>query len=67
LNSTLESKALEVWQSGKWTWYVLKKWQNNDNEFNAKWLCAIVNPDYPSGHIEDVLVEHVKRQAVRVK
>ena len=31
--------AYEVWSDGSWTWYVLKKWQVDDDKPFARWFC----------------------------
>lgn len=60
--------AYEVWQSldGSWTWYVLKKWQVDDNKENARWFCDVVTPIVPEGEMGDVYVKEIKDNAKRV-
>ena len=36
--------AYEVWQYGQQLFYVLKKYQANDEAPYARWLCATTNP-----------------------
>lgn len=60
----------EIWQSkdGSWTWYVLKKYQADDNKPFARWLCYVVSPFVPDGEVGDVYVETVRRDgSIRVK
>ena len=61
--------AYEVWQTedGSWTWYVLKKYQVNDNKQYARWLCDVVTPIVPNGETGDVYVADIKSQAIRIK
>ena len=60
--------AYEVWQSldGSWTWYVLKKWQADDNKPYARWFCDVVTPFVPNGETGDVYVSEIKENATRV-
>ena len=60
-------KAYEVWQAGSWTWYVLKKWQADDNKPYARWFCDVVTPICPDGEMGDVYVEEIKQNATRIK
>lgn len=61
--------AYEVWQSfdGSWTWYVLKKWQENDARPYARWFCDVVTPICPDGEMGDVYVAEIKSAARRIK
>lgn len=61
--------AYEVWQTpdGSWTWYVLKKWQADDNKPNARWFCDVVTPFVPNGEMGDVYVSEIKANATRIK
>lgn len=61
--------AHEVWQTpdGQWTWYVLKKWQNDDNKPFARWFCDVVTPIVPDGEKGDVYVKEIKEVAKRIK
>ena len=62
--------AHEVWQTvdGAWTWYVLKKWQKDDNKPYARWFCDVTSPIVGErGEMGDVYVEEIKRYAVRIK
>jgi len=61
--------AYEVWQSHNksWTWYVLKKWQVNDNKQYARWFCDVVTPICPDGELGDVYVKEIKENAIRIK
>lgn len=60
--------AYEIWQTldGTWTWYVLKKWQIDDDKPRARWFCDVVTPICPNGELGDVYVADIKAQAVRV-
>lgn len=59
--------AYEVWQAGDWTWYVLKKYQADDNKPYARWFCDVVTPICPEGEMGDVFVSEIKQYAVRTK
>ena len=61
--------AYEVWQSldGTWTWYVLKKWQADDNKPYARWFCDVVTPICPDGEMGDVFVSEIKQNARKIK
>ena len=58
----------EVWQSldGTWTWYVLKKWQVDDNKPYARWFCLVKSPIVPDGEMGDCYVKDIKSAAVKV-
>lgn len=62
-------KAYEVWQTfdGSWTWYVLKKWQKDDNKVGARWFCDVVTPIVPNGEMGDCYVADIINQAKRIK
>lgn len=62
-------KAYEVWQTpdGSWTWYVLKKWQADDDKPYARWFCDVVTPIVPEGEMGDVYVSEIKEYARRVR
>ena len=60
-------KAYEVWQAGSWTWYVLKKWQGDDDKPYARWFCDVVTPICPDGEMGDVYVAEIKQHATRIK
>lgn len=62
-----ETDAYEVWVCEDWTWYVLKKWQANDDKPFARWFCKVVTPMAPSGDLGDVYVSEIKAIAERVK
>jgi hypothetical protein len=61
--------AYEVWQTtdGSWTWYVLKKYQADDDKPYARWFCEVVTPYTPEGELGDVYVSEVKKNAQRVE
>ena len=59
--------AYEVWQAGTWVWYVLKKWQADDDKPYARWFCLVVTPiTGPRGEMGDVYVEEIKSVAYRL-
>jgi len=60
--------AYEVWATadGSWTWYVLKKWQADDDQLYARWFCDVVTPMCPNGEMGDVYVQEIKRSARRI-
>lgn len=59
--------AYEVWQAGTWTWYVLKKWQADDDKPFARWFCLVVTPNTGSrGEMGDVYVSEIKSVAHRI-
>jgi hypothetical protein len=60
------SNPYEVWQAGTWTWYVLKKWQANDDKPFARWFCLVKTPIVPDGELGDVYVSEIKGQAHRI-
>lgn len=62
-------QAYEVWQSrdGSWTWYVLKKWQADDDKPYARWFTEVVTPMTPNGELGDTYVSEIKANAVRIK
>lgn len=61
--------AYEVWRTpdGSWTWYVLKKWQTDDDKECARWFCDVVTPICPDGELGDVYVREIKSVAVKIK
>ena len=61
--------AYEVWQTsdGSWKWFVLKKWQRDDDKPFARWFCLVKSPIVPKGEIGDVYASEIKENAVRVK
>lgn len=59
--------AYEVWSNGNWTWYVLKKWQVDDNKPFARWFCDVVTPMCPNGEMGDVYVSDIKTCATRIR
>jgi len=62
------SDPYEVWVAGDWTWYVLKKWQADDEKPYARWFCKVVTPmTGDAGDLGDVYVSEIKRYARRVK
>ncbi|MBV9688972.1 MAG: hypothetical protein JO202_04590 [Ktedonobacteraceae bacterium] len=72
-NKTVDREnAYEVWQSpdGKWTWYVLKKYQTPEREEHnpyAKWYCNVVSPmTKDRGETGDCYVYEIKEQAKKL-
>lgn len=62
-----DNDPYEIWQHGDWTWYVLKKWQANDDKPYARWFCKVVTPmTGPSGDLGDVYVSDIKSVATKV-
>ena len=64
-----ETDAYEIWKlpGANWTWYVLKKWQGNDDKPYARWFCMVKTPYVPDGEAGDVYVSEIKAQAKRIK
>ena len=63
--------AYEVWQSydGRWTYFVLKKYQSPEKEAAnplARWLVFVKSPAYPNGWTEDGYVSTIKRGTQQV-
>lgn len=62
-----DTNPYEVWQAQDWTWFVLKKWQADDDKPYARWFCKVVTPmTGESGDLGDVYVADVKRYAKRI-
>jgi hypothetical protein len=68
--------AYEVWENvlpifdcpiGSWKWYVLKKWQIDDNKPYARYFCLVTSPIVPEGEYGDVYVSEIKSVAKRIK
>ncbi len=61
--------AYEVWQTadGSWTWYVLKKYQADDDKQYARWFTLVDSPFVPNGELGDTYVADVKSNARRIK
>lgn len=61
-------KAYEIWSNSPilpgWTWYVLKKWQIDDNKPFARWFCCVKTPIVPEGEYGDVYVKDIKIDAM---
>lgn len=58
----------EIWisQDGQWKWYVLKKYQVDDNKPYARWFCYVTSPFCPGpngGEYGDTYVKDIKSQA----
>lgn len=65
-----KDKAYEVWSGGGWTWYVLKKYQAPDKEYEnpyARWFCLVESPFVPEGEMGDVYISEIKTNARRIK
>mgnify|MGYP001582356862 CR=1 FL=1 len=61
----------EVWGNSPllpdWNWYVLKKYQNQENEDKnqlARWFCCVKTPIVPEGEYGDVYVKDIKIDAM---
>ena len=51
----------EIWKYGDWEWRVLKKWQADDNEPYARWLCAVKSSfTFGSWEYGDTYVQDIK-------
>ncbi len=65
------NNAYEIWQLRDWTWYVLKKYQSEENEAKnqyARWFCLVTNSIVGErGEMGDVYVKDIKQDAIRVK
>lgn len=62
--------AYEIWATpdGSWKWYVLKKWQADDNKEYARWFCDVTSPIVgEGGEMGDVYVSEIKSVAIRIK
>jgi len=59
--------AYEIWQCGQWKWYVLKKWQADDNKPFGRWFCLVKSPMVPQGEYGDVYVDEIKSCAIKIK
>jgi len=61
--------AYEIWETpdSTWTWYVLKKYQADDSQPYARWLCEVVSPFTPQGETGDTYVKDVRENAIRIK
>jgi len=61
----------EIWGDSPslpgWTWYVLKKWQADDDAPQARWFCLVKTPIVPEGEIGDVYVKDIKDIALATK
>ena len=66
LKTRPKDQPYEVWQAGTWTWYVLKKWQADDDKPYARWFCNVVTPICPDGEMGDVYVSEIKESATRI-
>jgi hypothetical protein len=65
-----KDNAYEVWATpdGSWKWYVLKKYQADDDKQYARWFCLVVSPFVgESGELGDTYVSDVKSNAIRIK
>lgn len=64
-----EEDAYEVWQSrdGSWKWFVLKKWQADDEKPYARWFVKAYSPFCPEGEMGDEYVSEIKKHGIRIK
>lgn len=63
--------AYEIWvtPNGQWWWYVLKKYQNEENEAKneyARWFCDVISPIVPDGEMGDCYVKDIKSVAKKL-
>ena len=60
----------EIWGNSpllpNWKWYVLKKWQADDDKEYARWFCLVKTPIVPEGEYGDVYVKDIKDDAQAV-
>jgi len=66
------NQAYEIWQTpnGQWTWYILKKYQNEENESKnhySRWYTFVTSPIVPDGEYSDTYVKDIKSVAKRIK
>ncbi len=67
LKERKKENPYEVWaNSSGWTWYVLKKWQVDDNKPYGRWMCFVTSPFCPDGEYGDVYVKDIKGYAVKL-
>jgi hypothetical protein len=76
-NKTVKKEnAYEIWENsipfmdcpvGTWTWYVLKKWQADDDKEYGRWFCFVTSPFCPEGEYGDTYVWDIKSVAKRIK
>lgn len=60
--------AYEIWENEfGWRWYVLRKYQADDNKKYARWYCFVQSPFVPSGEYGDEYVENIINSAKRIK
>lgn len=59
--------AYEVWAVNGWTWYVLKKWQADDNKPGARWFTLVESPFMPDGELGDTYASEIMEVARRIK
>lgn len=58
--------AYEIWKSKDgFTWYVLKKYQADDNREFARWFCFVTSPFAPEGEYGDTYVSDIKSYATK--
>lgn len=59
----------EIWENEiiQWTWYVLKKWQADDNKVGARWFCLVKTPIVPQGEMGDCYSKEIIDNAMRIK
>lgn len=65
-----KENAYEVWSANGWTWYVLKKYQAPDKEYEneyARWFCLVESPFVPDGELGDVYISEIKSNARRIR
>lgn len=54
----------EVWEGKGWTWYVLRKYQANDDKPYAIAFCFVTSPYCPEGEFGDTYIQDYQDIAV---
>ncbi len=65
----MNKEPIEIWKSfdNTWTWYVLRKYQKDDNKPFARWFCRVTSPHtIGNGDLGDVYVKEIKQHAYKV-
>ena len=60
-------KPYEIWTNGSWTWWVLKKYQKDDEKPYARAFCKVFSPFVPNGELGDVYIQDYKKYASLVE
>lgn len=58
----------EIWETPdhSWRWYVLKKYQTDDNKLYARWFVKAFSPYTPSGELGDSYASEIMQSARKV-